>query len=150
MILTILVLESLLVYWLSLAKVLISILDKLSQICFSFLWFGTQKKYSYHMINWKTLASPKHLGGWGLKNSFHFRDVLASKSPWRCLFHKGLWSDVIQDKYFKSVSVTEWCRGGSFGEECIKHMDEHLFKFPYYWKLDYLENFRWKIGPLWH
>lgn len=48
--------------------------------------------------------------GWGIKNIFQFGSALATKSLWRGLFSKGMWSDVLKTKYLKQENVYEWIR----------------------------------------
>jgi hypothetical protein len=37
----------------------------------------------------------KDVGGWGLKNIFHFSKTLVAKSVWRLIQGKGLWIQVV-------------------------------------------------------
>jgi hypothetical protein len=60
------VLESLPVYWLTLAHISISVLHILRRLSYDFLWSGSKSKKRYHLCNWQVLAKPKQLGGWGL------------------------------------------------------------------------------------
>jgi hypothetical protein len=106
------VLESIYVYWLSLAKIPISVLNSIRRRMFSFLWTGKKEKEGMHLINWKNLAKPKKDGGWGIKNIFIFGKALAAKSMWRCLMMPGLWHEVIMKKYLKNKTVEEWFRKG--------------------------------------
>jgi hypothetical protein len=46
------VLESLPVYWMSLAHLSISILNKIRRLSFTFLWSGNKNKKSYHLCSW--------------------------------------------------------------------------------------------------
>jgi hypothetical protein len=45
------VLENQLVYWLALAKIPASILHRIHQIVFNFLWNGKKKKKGYHLCS---------------------------------------------------------------------------------------------------
>jgi hypothetical protein len=106
------VLESIPVYWLSLAKIPKSILNRIRRKMFSFLWSGKKEKEGVHLINWKRIAKPKKTGGWGIKNIFSFGKALAAKSLWRCLMVPGLWHEVTFKKYLKKKTVIEWFRQG--------------------------------------
>jgi hypothetical protein len=106
------VLESILVYWLSFAKIPKSILNTIRRKMFSFLWTGKKIKEGIHLISWNKIAKPKKMGGWGIKNIFTFGKALAAKSLWRCLMVPGLWHEVILKKYLKKKSVVEWLREG--------------------------------------
>jgi len=78
------VLESILVYWLSFAKIPKIILNIIRRKIFSFLWIEKKIKEGIHLISWNKIAKPKKMGGWGLKNIFTFGKALAAKILWRC------------------------------------------------------------------
>jgi hypothetical protein len=106
------VLESILVYWLSLAKIPKSILNTIKKRMFSFLWTGKKIKEGIHLVSWNQLAKPKKMGGWGIKNIYTFGKALATKSLWRCLMVHGLWHEVVLKKYLRKKSVVDWFREG--------------------------------------
>ena len=58
-----LVLESILVYYLSLMKVCKFIVENIRRNLFSFLWFGNKMKVGIHMVKWSMLARTKKVGG---------------------------------------------------------------------------------------
>lgn len=89
------VLENLPIYWLSIAKIPKLVLERIIKLMFSFLWMDNRKKEGVHLMNQERLYLPKSVGGWGIKNIFHFEKALAAKSLWRGLFKKGIWKDVI-------------------------------------------------------
>jgi hypothetical protein len=66
------VLESLSVYWLTLAHFSVAVLNKLRKLSFSFLWSGNKNKNGYHLCSWLSISKPKHYGGWGLRISLFF------------------------------------------------------------------------------
>jgi hypothetical protein len=56
--------------------------------------FGLEiKKFKGLVLNsWKTLALPKSIGGWGLKNPFLFSKArLVAKNVWRLIQGTSLW-----------------------------------------------------------
>ena len=73
------VLSSIIVYWLGLAPIPVSVLNKLRIMAFNFLWGSSGNKHHYHLVNWKTLAWPKEYGGWGIKNLHWFSIALRLK-----------------------------------------------------------------------
>jgi hypothetical protein len=97
------VLQSIPVYWFSLAKVPISIIHKIQQLMENFLWRGANKTTGYHLSKWQTIASPKDLGGWGIRNIFWFAKSLAAKSCWRGISGNSFWSQILKGKYLKGV-----------------------------------------------
>jgi hypothetical protein len=66
------VLESQSVYWMALANIPASILHRIRQIVFNFLWNGKKRKKGFHLCSWHLIARPKRFGGWGLRNLFSF------------------------------------------------------------------------------
>jgi hypothetical protein len=42
-------------------------------------------------VKWSGIGTPKNLGGWGLKNIFHFTQSLAAWSLWRLILNNGIW-----------------------------------------------------------
>jgi hypothetical protein len=108
------VLQSILVYWLSLAKVPTSTLHKIQQLMANFLWRGASKTTGFHLSKWKNIAIPKEFGGWGIRNIFCIVKSLAVKSCWRGIFGNSLWSQILKGKYLKGVDLTSWIRKGNF------------------------------------
>jgi hypothetical protein len=104
------VLESIDVYWLSLAKIPKSILNTIRIRMFNFLCTGKKIKEGIHLVSWNQLEKPKNMGGWGIKNIYSFGKALAAKSLWRCLMTQGLWHEVVVKKYLKKKSVVDWFR----------------------------------------
>jgi hypothetical protein len=102
------------VYWLSLASIPFSILNKLRKILFNFLWNGIGESHHYHLCRWETLAQPKRNGGWGFLNIFSFSKALAATTLWRVLTKEGIWKEVIKDKYLPFITVKKWFRSTTF------------------------------------
>ena len=97
-------------YWMSLSWIPKGILERIRRICFRFLWSGKREDQTTPWVNWKRIAVPKGLGGWGLKDIFLFSKALAAKGGWRLLKSNSLWSRVIKQKYLPNVSLLEWIR----------------------------------------
>jgi hypothetical protein len=92
------------------AAVPVSVLEKLRQLIYTFLWSGCREKKRLHLCNWDSIARPKKVGGWGIKNLAFFNKSLAEKSLWRGLTTEGIWKKVLKDKYLPYVSVSMWFR----------------------------------------
>ena len=114
MILVQVVLTSIPIYWLGLAPIPVSVINKLRSIIFAFLWGSVGNKHRYHLANWKLLSWPKKYGGWGIKNLPWFSLALRQKKIWMALQHDGLWKQVITHKYLKNVSMVDWLRSKNF------------------------------------
>jgi hypothetical protein len=92
------------------AAVPVSVLEKLRQLIYTFLWSGCREKKCLHLCNWDSIARPKKARGWGIKNLAFFNKSLAAKSLWRGLTIDGIWQKVLKDKYLPYVSVSMWFR----------------------------------------
>jgi hypothetical protein len=105
---------------------LIVVLHRIRKMSITFLWSGNNFKRRYHLCSWKSLARPKHYGGWGLRNIFVFYRALASNTLWRALMKPGIWQRVLKDKYFLHGSVLTWLRSTdsvySYGSQSWKNI----------------------------
>ena len=109
------VLTSLPVYWFALAPIPVSILNKMRQMIFSFLWGSSKNKFCFHLVDWQTLARPMDYGGWGIKNIHWFSISLRLRSFWWVLKGTGIWHQVISAKYLKHHTLATWLRNKNFG-----------------------------------
>ena len=57
------VLSGIPIYWFSLARIPRSIMSKLRQCIFTFLWGGTANKHKLHLVDWKILSRTFSLMG---------------------------------------------------------------------------------------
>jgi len=89
----------------TLAVIPVSMLNNIRQLIYNFLWSGCSEKQHLHLCSWESIARPKYLGGWGLRNIHLFNRDLATKSMWRLLTKDGIWHRVIKDKYIPYISV---------------------------------------------
>lgn len=64
--------------------------------------------HKIHLVCWRSLSRPRHLGSWGIKRLRDFNRSLCAKSFWRVLFDTGLWGGTIQEKYLKGIDPTQW------------------------------------------
>jgi hypothetical protein len=101
------VLDSIHVYWASIAKIPKGIFTKIRKICFQFLWSGKKDATGIPLVKWTHIAMPKLLGGWGVKYILWFSKALTSKSLWRLIHNSMLWSRVMASKYSPRRSVVE-------------------------------------------
>ena len=58
----------------------LGIIEKIIILCFKFLWTGNSDSSGLPWTSWKSLASPKFLGGWGMKIPILFAKALAAKN----------------------------------------------------------------------
>jgi len=120
-----------------------SILKRIRQLMFSFLWTGGSTKHNLHLCRWDSIAKPKSVGGWGIWNIFLFKQALETKSLWRVLTQDGIWNRVIYGKYITPHCFSSW----------IKHTDNCPAIASPIWR-SLLKNIHiiqqwlcWKLGP---
>jgi hypothetical protein len=56
------------------------------------------------LVKWRKFATPKELGGWGLKNIHFFAQALAARSLWSLIDCETLWGCVMKSNdpdYFR-------------------------------------------------
>jgi ribonuclease HI len=104
------VLESLLLYWMSLEKIPNKIHILLRRLIFNFLWNSHPGHYRFHLCNWTELTKPRRYGGWGLMNLPLFNTALLVSSFWRAVSIDGIWHRIIADKYLGSRPLACWIR----------------------------------------
>ena len=102
------VLSSFPIYWMALVLIPQSILDKLRQLIFSFLWGSSSKNKKFHLIDWHLLARPTSMGGWGIKHLPNFSLSLRLKSFWIALNSNGIWHQLLSVKYLKKLPLHSW------------------------------------------
>ena len=110
MVLIVSVLQEIHVYWMTLFSIPASIFSRMREKLFHLLWSGSSETRKFHLVSWDKLSLPRDMGGWGFKHLSHFNAALRSKSLWRCLFGKGLWGNMIKEKYFKGLEPIIWMR----------------------------------------
>jgi hypothetical protein len=104
------VLESLVVYWMTLERIPNKIIIMLRRLSFNFLWNDHAGKRRFHLCSWQSLSRPRRAGGWGLKNLSIFNTALLASSFWRAVTHDSIWHRVIMDKYLGSLPLLLWLR----------------------------------------
>jgi hypothetical protein len=86
------------------------ILDKITKLNSHFLWTSNNASGGIHLTKWSTLATPKSLGGWGIKYIRLFARDLSGTDLWRLLVGNSLWIKVMRSKYFPNHTVIEWLK----------------------------------------
>ena len=105
------VLQSIPIYWASIAYIPKGILTKIRNKCLSFLCTASKQAEGISLVKWRVIALPKELGGWGVKNMELFCKSLAAKNLWRLFKNLGsLRGRIILSKYFSGLSLTDWIR----------------------------------------
>jgi len=104
------VLQNIQVYLSTLAKLPSFIKNRIKHIISSFLSRGAKNPTGFHFASCSTVAKPKYLGGWGIRDINLFNKALVAKSMWRVFFHQGLWSLIMRKKYLKGLDVVTWLK----------------------------------------
>ena len=79
------------------------VLQQLGIFIRNFLWEGTkQTTRKYHMVNWKTVTSPRQHGGLGIRDPRLTNPAIGAKLWWGLVIKpEEWWAQVIRGKYFK-------------------------------------------------
>ena len=94
------VLSSLPTYYMSLFLIPQGVRESLEKIQRNFLWNGTAEKRKMHLVDWKSICSPKKLGGLGIADLKIKNRALLNKWLWRFSEEEdSYWRKVIVEKY---------------------------------------------------
>jgi hypothetical protein len=122
------VLESQSIYWMAVELIPKFIINQIHKMCFNFLWNGNNTTSHIHLCSWEVLSRPKSSGGWGLKNLAHFNITLLANTLWHTLFHKGIWHNIVMDKYIRHYDVIKWFRSTNFEYNLASRIWRNLLK----------------------
>lgn len=65
------------------------------------VWQEDENVKKYHLVNWKDCCLPKDMGGLGILNLEIMNIALLAKWFWKMENEKGLWQDILDEKYRK-------------------------------------------------
>jgi hypothetical protein len=130
------ILESLPIYWLAITHLPLSVLTKIRQLSFSFLWASQKKSFRYHLCRWELVSKPKLFGGWGLRNLNIFYQALATNTFWRVLTKPRHMEQGDKRQIFTLCSGHSWLRSTStrtlFGSQTWKNLT-NTFSLVLHW-----------------
>lgn len=92
------IIESILIFWLTIVQIPKGILNKIMKFNYRYLWVGNLSLEGIPLVKWYLITKPKLLGGWGLKNCTLFGSIIATKSLWRMLKNKELWGRALMEE----------------------------------------------------
>jgi hypothetical protein len=108
------------VYWMSLAAIPYTVLNKLRKVMFNFLWNGNSETHHYHLCRWETLSKPKKYGGWGFHNIFHFNKALACEYPLASVNARWNLAQSNKRQIPSFTTVINWFRSTSFHQKRLQ------------------------------
>ena len=71
------------IYLLSVLAALKSIIKQIRNIQRNFLWGGSEGNKMWPLVDWKTICTPKSIGGLGLRDPLDNNKVMSAKIWWR-------------------------------------------------------------------
>lgn len=89
-------------------KIRKSIINKIFQVSFNYLWIGKKSKAGIYLAKWEIISPSKHLRGWGFKHLNYFGCTFVMKSLWRAITDSGLWRRLMCTKSPHNGSLKEW------------------------------------------
>lgn len=104
-----LVLGRIMVYWMSIVRILNGILIKITKKRFKFSWIGKRANKGI-IVKWCLLALIERMGGWGLKNIYLFIQSLTVKNLSILVYNEALRGRLIKSKNLGERSTVEWFR----------------------------------------
>lgn len=115
------VLQTILVYWITLSWVAKGIPSQIKKICGRIIWAGPKEDDVLPWVTWEKIARPKDKGRWGIKDLSCFSHSLAAKSGWSLLTKDKLWTLVIKKKYLDPLELVVWLRtpGKSYSNSLV-------------------------------
>ena len=116
------------IYWMVVELVPKFIISQIRKICFNFLWNGNNTTCHFHLCSWEVFSIPKSFGGWGPRNMEHFNLALLAYTLWNTLFGRGLWNNIVMDKYLRHSNVIQWFRLTIFKDSSASRIWRNLLK----------------------
>lgn len=116
------------VYWMHLFLSPVYNIKMIKSIMAHFLCLGTRGAHKYHLVCFDTISRDNESGGWGILDVRVFGWELSIKSSWRTLYGKGLWHEIIFEKYMKWKLIMEWYKRGEIGMQKDSYMWKSFHK----------------------
>ena len=75
---------------------------------------------------WLLIARPIENGGWGIFDVDIFNKALINKNLWRAVDGRGIWSNIIKEKYFYEQSFSNSIANGKKKEPNFLHLEKRV------------------------
>ncbi|KAL9666964.1 hypothetical protein QQ045_001308 [Rhodiola kirilowii] len=93
-------LSNLPLYYASMYKMPIAVVEEMEKIQRRFLWGSSDVRRKIHYVKWSKIKKPKKYGGLGIQGLVDMNLVLLSKWWWKLITGKGgLWTRMVLEKY---------------------------------------------------
>ena len=88
------------IYYMSILKCPIAIINRIEKFQRDFLWEGREESNKIHLVNWKSVCRRKKSGGLGIRPLKSLNQALLGKWLWRLGDEsEGLWRNILLAKY---------------------------------------------------
>lgn len=132
------VLESLPVYAMGTVILPNKVISKLNAIMRNFFWGGVDDRRHMPYVAWKTITTPKGMGGLGLRSLKEMNQSLVAKNIWKIASGAEVsWVKLVQAKYFPRGCF--WMTNRT--HTCSKLWSQMVHLEPFL-----QQHFLWKIG----
>jgi hypothetical protein len=101
------ILTSLPMFLLSFFEILKGVRKRLDFYKSQFFWQSDQTKKTYILTRWNIICWPKDQGGLGIKVLDNKNSCLLSKWLLKLLNEKGMWQELIHNKYLKTKTLSQ-------------------------------------------
>jgi hypothetical protein len=101
------VLSIMILFMVSFFEVPKGVLEKIDYYRSRFFWQNNNHKKKYGLSKWSILCQPKDQGGLGIMNIVIQNQCLLSKWLYKLINEKGMWQDVLRNKYMKNKPIGE-------------------------------------------
>ena len=87
-------------------KLPVSLCKRIQSVVTRFWWDNNENTKKMGWMLWETIATPKSVGGLGMRDFLKFNDTLLAKIGWRLLNNRSsLLGKVLKEKYFSNITI---------------------------------------------
>jgi hypothetical protein len=92
-------------FMLSFFEVPKGVLKKIDYYISRFFWQNDSHKKKYRLSKWSILCQSKDQGGMSIMNIAVQNECLLSKWPYKLIKEKGIWQDLLRNKYMHNKPI---------------------------------------------
>ncbi|CAN0884339.1 LINE-1 retrotransposable element ORF2 protein [Linum grandiflorum] len=144
------VLSNLPVYFLSIFRAPVAVIEEIEKIQNNFLWTGLSETRKLHLVSWDKVKVPKERGGLGIMDLRTMNKALLSKWLWRFgVEREAWWRSLIKDK-FGLDQGSDWRAAGAGNSAGWSIWSWILKESSDFWKFAYVDPGRGDRVRFWH